>query len=49
MRLATLLPVGIGVVTGEAVVPVESRTMDEVLEHWQGLRDQLAALPATQD
>jgi 2-keto-4-pentenoate hydratase/2-oxohepta-3-ene-1,7-dioic acid hydratase in catechol pathway len=47
MRLATLLPVGIGVVTGEAVVPVESRTMDEVLEHWQGLRDQLAALPAT--
>lgn len=46
MRLATLLPYGIGVVTpdGEGVVPVQSRTMAEVLEHWGGLRDQLASL-----
>jgi 2-keto-4-pentenoate hydratase/2-oxohepta-3-ene-1,7-dioic acid hydratase in catechol pathway len=32
------------VVTADGVVPVESRTMEEVLEHWEGVRDQLAAL-----
>lgn len=47
MRLATLQPYGIGVVVGEGVVPVESRTMSEVLEHWEGIRDQLASLPRT--
>ena len=47
MRLATLTPYGVGVVTNDGVVPVESRTMAEVLEHWDGLRDQLAGLPAT--
>ncbi|HEX6510653.1 MAG TPA: fumarylacetoacetate hydrolase family protein [Chloroflexota bacterium] len=47
MKLATLLPYGIGVVEGDEVVPVESRTMEEVLEHWGGLKDQLAALPRT--
>ena len=47
MRLASLSPFGIGVVEGEEIVPVESRTMAEVLEHWEGLRDQLAALPQT--
>jgi 2-keto-4-pentenoate hydratase/2-oxohepta-3-ene-1,7-dioic acid hydratase in catechol pathway len=47
MRLATLQPFGIAVVTGDSVVRVESRTMEEVLEHWEGLRDQLASLPAT--
>jgi 2-keto-4-pentenoate hydratase/2-oxohepta-3-ene-1,7-dioic acid hydratase in catechol pathway len=47
LRLASLQPFGIGVVTEDGVVPVESRTMAEVLEHWEGLRDQLAALPGS--
>jgi 2-keto-4-pentenoate hydratase/2-oxohepta-3-ene-1,7-dioic acid hydratase in catechol pathway len=47
MRIASLSPFGIGVVAGDGIVPVESRTMEEVLEHWEGLRHQLAALPST--
>lgn len=44
MRLATLSPFGIGVVVGDEVVPVESRTMAQVVEHWGGLKDQLKAV-----
>jgi 2-keto-4-pentenoate hydratase/2-oxohepta-3-ene-1,7-dioic acid hydratase in catechol pathway len=44
MRLASLAQWGIGIVSGDEIVPVESRSMAEVLEHWDGLKDQLAAL-----
>ncbi|HLG71177.1 MAG TPA: fumarylacetoacetate hydrolase family protein [Chloroflexota bacterium] len=49
MKLATLSPYGIGVVTpdGSGVVPVQSRPMAEVLEHWEGLHRQLASLLQT--
>lgn len=44
MKLASLGQFGIGVVTGDEIVPVESRSMAEVLEHWEGIKDQLAGL-----
>jgi 2-keto-4-pentenoate hydratase/2-oxohepta-3-ene-1,7-dioic acid hydratase in catechol pathway len=44
MRIASLARFGIGVVTGDDIVPIESRSMDEVLEHWEGIKDQLASL-----
>ena len=47
MKLASLAQLGVGVVNGDDITPVESRSMSEVLEHWEGLKGQLAALASS--